>query len=291
MGIDADVFSVIVTYHPNTDAVQRSVDVLTDCEVGVVIVDNSESDSLIQLCGNVKVIALGENVGIAAAQNIGVKHAIDCGAKRIIFFDQDSSFDKCLVQGLIHNLSKDVPKIVAPVFFDENKGFEYPSIRVSPWGFRKKIYAAHFVKPCKVDIVISSGSATNIAAIEKLGKFNEDFFIDYVDTEWCLRARDVNVPIYVLPNLRMMHSIGDNSLRIWKWRVPIHNAVRRYYRVRNSFLLLRLPHVPKVLALREIFFSIIHQVIILLKYTRRSYLYIFFKALKDGVLGRTGKMR
>jgi rhamnosyltransferase len=43
--------------------------------------------------------------------------------------------------------------------------------------------------------IISSGSALSAAAYRKLGPFREDYFIEYIDIEYCLRAVSQNVPV------------------------------------------------------------------------------------------------
>src|SRR6202011_4319423 len=45
--------------------------------------------------------------------------------------------------------------------------------------------------------IISSGSAISAAAYRKLGAFREDYFIEYIDVEYSLRANSRNVPVYM----------------------------------------------------------------------------------------------
>lgn len=285
------VHAVIVTYQPDTHRLSEMTRVLCHSGIEVIVVDNSEPVFDLGLDDEVEVICMGKNQGIAAAQNAGIHHALAAQADAIVFFDQDSRIQPGLLEALLKPLDVAEPRIVAPVFFDEKYGFEYPAIRVNRWGWRTKVKPSGWDSPSPVDIVISSGSAANREAFECVGLMDESLFIDYVDTEWCLRARSLGVPIEVVPGARMLHSIGDNSLNLGVARVPVHSAFRRYYRVRNSMLLMGMPHVSKLMALREVLFAFIHQAIILLFIPgRRRYLHYFVKALKDGVRGRKGKM-
>lgn len=284
--------AVVVTYHPVVSRLDEMAQALKQAGVGMIVVDNSEPSVSLGLGDAALVVSLEENCGIAAAQNIGIRKALESGSEAIMFFDQDSLVSPELVTQLLQPLGTAEPQIVAPVFFDEKQGFEYPAVRVNRLGFRKKVYPAAWHRPEPVDIVISSGSAANRKAFEVVGLMNESLFIDYVDTEWCLRARYQGVPITVLPSARMLHSIGDNSLNFRVARVPVHGAYRRYYRVRNSLYLLGLPHVPKMLSIREIAFSFVHQAIIIAYISgRKQYLRYFFKALCDGLRGKMGKMK
>jgi rhamnosyltransferase len=95
-----------------------------------------------------------------------------------------------------------------------------------------------------------------------------------------LRAKRLGCKVYVSPNIKMFHEIGDNNLKFLNWRIPVHSAHRRYYRIRNSFLLLNFPYFPKLAALREISFNIIHQLVLLIFCKHRVEL---FKSLVFGV--------
>lgn len=283
---------VIVIYQPDRSRVEAMLKTAQQAGIRAIIVDNSETPVTLSPTHGATLLSMGENRGIAEAQNAGIRYALQDNSEALIFFDQDSRISVTLLHTLLEALAVPEPRIVAPVFFDEKKGFEYPAIRVGAWGFRTKVYPSSWPSPAPVDIVISSGSAANRAAMEQVGLMDESLFIDYVDTEWCLRARHQGLAIDVLPAARMWHSIGDNSLDLRIARVPVHSAQRRYYRVRNAVFLLRKPHVPKLLALREIVFAFIHQMIILLAMPgRRQYLYFFLKALGDALRGREGKIR
>ncbi|WP_305845641.1 hypothetical protein [Photobacterium kishitanii] len=100
--------------------------------------------------------------------------------------------------------------------------------------------------------------------IDNIGSMDESLFIDYVDTEWCLRAGKKGIKFFVCNNINMRHEIGSANIHFLKWRIPVHNPARRYYRIRNSFYLFKYPHVHNIIAFREVFFSIIHQLILIL---------------------------
>jgi len=88
----------------------------------------------------------------------------------------------------------------------------------------------------------------------------------------------------------MIHSIGDNSLNFFGFCVPVHSAVRRYYRVRTSFHLLRFKHVPNWLASREISFCFIHSLILIFtQKNKKEYLFSFFAGIRDGILNVRGE--
>jgi rhamnosyltransferase len=122
------------------------------------------------------------------------------------------------------------------------------------------------------------------------GLMDEDFFIDYVDLEWCLRCKAHAIPIYVKPDVMMTHSVGMRSVRLGPITTFIHSPARTYYKVRNPFLLLRKPSVRLPYALKEIASVVVHHTIQLIFFgQRRQYARAVLSGLRDGVLGRVGK--
>lgn len=80
---------------------------------------------------------------------------------------------------------------------------------------------------------------------------DESLFIDYVDTEWCLRAIAKGYKVYAATSAKMSHAIGDKAIKVLAWHVPVHSAFRRYYRLRNGLLLARMKHIPPLIKVRE----------------------------------------
>jgi rhamnosyltransferase len=94
----------------------------------------------------------------------------------------------------------------------------------------------------EVDTVITSGSLLSLTAFAHIGPFREDFFIDYVDTEYCVRARAKSYRIVKTRRPLMSHSIGKPTQHrlLWmkKW-TSNHSADRRYYIARNHTVMVR----------------------------------------------------
>ncbi|MGR5522466.1 rhamnosyltransferase [Vibrio sp. DNB22_12_1] len=282
------IYSIIVTYNPNLNNIEKLVRDLKRLDVVPLIIDNASSKRILLDC---EIIRLSENFGIAKAQNIGIHNAIELGADHIIFFDQDSSIsNENFIVELLSPIKKNLTKISAPIFIDEVRGFTYPIVNIDGNGGRTKYYPKSCDNPFYVNNVISSGTMVDVEVFGAVGLMKDELFIDYVDTEWCLRCASAGYRILVVPSAVMFHSIGDSSFSLLGFNVPKHSPLRRYYRIRNSFLLLRQKHIPKIMALREVTFSIIHQLILISvsKGERFDYFKFLFKGVKDGVVGKLG---
>jgi len=288
------ITAVVITYNPTINSLQKLIDNIRNQNIKLILVDNASSnknDWIPSLIANedLKIIELEDNMGIAFAQNEGILIATEQKSDYIIFFDQDSSIPDGFVRQLLDGSESAKQRggkiaAVGAIFVDSRYGFYYPIIKLSPNGRRKKINPSHHKDLFEASLIISSGTLVSSKAIEEIGMMNTSFFIDYVDTEWCLRAINKGYKIYAVPAARMEHAIGDASIKILKWRVPVHSAFRRYYRIRNSFYLWKLPHVPKLLSMREIAFSLIHQfILIAFCRDRIGYLKSLWTGVRDGI--------
>ena len=92
------------------------------------------------------------------------------------------------------------------------------------------------------DSIITSGSLVSLTAFETIGPFREEFFIDLVDTEYCLRARSKGYRVILSLKPTMCHSIGAPSAHtILGKNTGTSNqpAFRFYYMIRNHVVLAR----------------------------------------------------
>lgn len=284
--------AIIVTFNPNFNNLSNLVTQLERQNVKSIIVDNGSKNSDFSSIVNdnkIELILLNKNLGIATAQNKGIEKAIKLDAEEIIFFDQDSS----IPENYIENLYKDYKLLlendinvgaIGPRFIDDRYDFFYKTISVAKNGLRIKHDVSQIKEPLHSTLLISSGSMISVDTLNKVGLMRDNYFIDYVDTEWCLRAEALGYQNYISAKAVMRHTIGDNVINLKFFNVPVHSAFRRYYRVRNAFYMMREPHVPIMLAVREVFFSFIHQIILIsFEKDKSGYLKSYFSGLKDGI--------
>ena len=257
----------------------------------VILVDNTEAPYLDadKLPDGCSLITLGFNSGIAHAQNVGLTAALAAGAGIVLFFDQDSKIESGLLHSLVDSLNVGIPEIVSPLCVDDITNSAEPAERVNRYGFSTRVHYPEALKRYPVDVVISSGTAATREVFDIAGSFDEAFFIDYVDAEWCLRCRGKNIPIYVVPTAVMRHNIGSRHVRVGPLTVLVHSSTRCYYQIRNCFLLFRRSHVPPVWAFKQLMSVILSRTLLLFFVKPRSpYLKSYFFAVRDGLKGIGG---
>lgn len=284
---------IIVTYEPELNQLRHLVKNVQAAGFLPILVDNSEKNPLKKrlFLGEIQMVDMQGNAGIAAAQNAGITLAKKLGAEIIGFFDQDSQADAELIQKLLDHTKLYEDCVIAPVALEKDTFLEYPVQRLNKMGYPKDVYVKNAKRPQKVDLVISSGTMMPMKVIEKAGMFDEDFFIDFVDIEWCLRCKKAAVPIYVLPDALLYHKIGNETIDAGQMEITVHSPLRTYYKVRNSFLLLY-KKVNVIFAFRQILPALIHNLLLIFKVEKRKeYLKYYLLGIYHGICGVKGKYK
>lgn len=284
------ICAIIVAYNPVLTDLMQTIASLKRQLCDVVVVDNSPLEIMELKDAGIEYRWLKGNKGIALAQNVGIEYCVENGYENVIFFDQDSKIPDNFIENMLQFAMDNNALISAPVFYDEARGFEYAITHVKKNGLREKLYSHGRKETFTSSVVISSGSLVKTSLFDTVGMMDASLFIDYVDTEWCLRCFDQNHLVYINPNAVMIHSIGNSSFSVFGFCVPVHSAARRYYRVRNAFRLLRYSHVPKLLALREIIFCVVHSLILIFhEKDKKNYLKSFISGVWDGIRNVAGE--
>ena len=284
---------IIVTYEPALEHLSSLIKNVQTAGFLPILIDNSEKHPLKKgmFLGEIQMIFMEGNAGIAAAQNAGVLLAKKLGAELIGFFDQDSQADAELIQKLSDYTELYDGCVVAPLALEKDTLLEYPVQRLNNIGYPKDVYVKNAKRPQKVDLVISSGTMMSLQVLEKAGMFDEDFFIDFVDIEWCLRCKKAAVPIYVLPDAVLYHKIGNEVIDAGQMKITVHSPLRTYYKVRNSFLLLY-KKVNVIFAFRQILPAVIHNFLLIFQEeNKKEYLKYYLLGICHGVCGIKGKYK
>ncbi|MCL6528445.1 MAG: glycosyltransferase family 2 protein [Thermaceae bacterium] len=227
---------VIVTFNPNINTLQSLVISLLGQVRNIYIIDNSSDCKYnIEVPENVRIIRLVRNYGIAYAQNYGILISLSYYSDFILISDQDTIYPKNYVKDMISLFSIfDKTAGVSPVFVDSKSNVTFPSYYMTKYRF-KKFYPYNGIY--EVSQTISSGLIINSKYLPDIGLMNEDFFIDWVDTEWCWRAIKKGYKVLLNSNVKIYHNFGDRYLNLFNKNITIRNHIRHYYITRNAFYL------------------------------------------------------
>ena len=219
---------VIVTYHPDADFSQR-LEIAAAQFPATILVDNTgvASLELSSLKGkDVSLIHNHSNLGLGKALNQGCQAALELGFEWVVTLDQDSLLDDEFLQIMLQGWHQSEEK---PVIF----GCNYFS--VSRDAYKIKPGQKTATRPLKT--VITSGSLMHLGSWSSLGQFREDFFIDAIDHEFCLRVRGAGYGVRINCRPSMQHTIGEEpTYSSWLKRLApfSHSSRRKYTSARNS---------------------------------------------------------
>lgn len=233
--------AVVVTYEIGSkifDCVGSVIDQVDE----IVIVDNGSGSSTVaalrnlELRSGVKIIYNPDNLGIACALNQGIEYAIEHGYRWILTLDHDSEATpgmvKKLLQGFLE-LGDRVGIVAARPFDRDTRRFVGIDLdQKEPYAFAKMP-------------VISSGNLIDVGVFERIGFFNENLFVYYVDNEFCLRLLRNGLQIAVCCDAILLHSEGHKTPKrfLWKWVLYDQTSAKaKYYIARNGiFMVLKYP--------------------------------------------------
>lgn len=223
--------AVVILYNPQ-NTINEILSSYIHCVDMIYVVDNSEelnenfSKSIDE--SKCKYVFNGGNLGIAKALNVGCQMAIKDGFKWVLTMDQDSDF-----------LSFDKEEIASVITANANSeiALYYPTYIIGDTTYDKFL-----VENNEPIVVMTSGNIINLDVYRSVKGFEEKLFIDYVDTDYCLKLKEFGCKISHLSGLRLQHALGNSryvKFLFLNALVTNHSYIRRYYITRNRFYVMK----------------------------------------------------
>lgn len=229
---------------------------ISNFELTVLIIDNGSTEELV--LGDIpsenmdlKLIREEKNLGFSGGHNVGIKYAITRNADYLLILNNDTYVDKDFLAELLKAAEKDnsigilVPKIYfAPGFeFHKDRYSQKERGKVFWYGGGKMDWANVIGHHRGVDEVdkgqYDKAEETEIATgccmlikkevFEKVGLFDDKYFLYYEDGDLSIRAKSKGFKIMYVPNSIIWHknagSAGGSG-----------SALQDYYITRNRLL-------------------------------------------------------
>jgi len=250
------IVAVLVTYQPDLELLEQALAALLGQVDGLVLVDNGSDHTKQQAVADllrgvdrdachIQSLIQPKNGGLGQAHNSGIALARDIlQADFILLCDQDSLAAPDMVAHLHAALQGCLDTGGHPAAVGANFA--------EPMRARADILPGGSGDVVECDAVIASGALIPVAALEAIGGFDAELFVDFVDTEWCFRARAAGWGCFVARAARMTHRIGHPGPRVLGRRMALHSPERMYYQLRNLLLLMRRPAVPRGWLFRQV---------------------------------------
>lgn len=278
-----ELAGVVVLYHPNEEVIENIKSYICDLNI-LYIIDNTEAPNTIfkekldqvLSCVNNKYIyiAWNDNKGVSYALNRALEYCKK--DKYLLTMDQDSRFPK----GMLIKYKKNIEKLRCDriaMYTVNYTGLNAEEKSLSPY---------------EVKLAITSGSILNVTIAKQLESFDENLFIDEVDSEFCYRAQKNGYKVIVFPDIIMHHQVGNPNKHKILWRtynVFNHSPIRKYYILRNRlYVMKKYPDRIGFLTIETI--KMIIKVLLAEKEKKKNFKYMYWgitDALKN-VMGKFG---
>lgn len=238
----------VVLYRPNAEVLARLLECVSAEERAIFIFCNGpitpEIETRLASVPNIRIMRSATNIGLGAGLNELVHMAREAGFSYLQLYDQDSTptqGDAARLLALYRELDGHplpvavvAPRLVPPE--DES----YLQIRYEPHPNARRLMQG------SVKFAPSSGSIISMAALERIGLFRADFFIDSIDVEWCMRAWHNGFACIVADHITMTHRWGRRQAadRRAGLQILLQDPLRNFYYIRNTLHCVFLNHYP-----------------------------------------------
>lgn len=272
-----NICAILVTYQPDVGFPDRLARLSRQFPC-VFVIDNASNNLHVEQSDRIRILRNGRNDGVAAALNTGLKCAEEAGYAWAVTFDQDSE----PVENFINTM---LASVKAMGTYRLLLGANYVDVHRQRLAQRGDSQRAG---PMRRMTLITSGMLLPVAFARAIGGFREDFFIDSVDHEFCLRASDRDAGLFVTREPLMRHSIGGapaNGIRWARALSSAHSPMRKYFIARNALWTVRL-HMRRhpLWALRQLVrISAEAAGIALFETDRSAKIAALLRGIKDGV--------
>ncbi len=239
-----DKIAVIIIHYGEADATNNCIASIKGLDNGdkIIVVDNSgnyffEKEDLI-------VLKQKKNLGFGGGVNAGLEFAIGKGYENFVVSNNDIVFADNFFTYLKNEiLSKSTfqNKIISPkINYLTNKNLiwfnggyiDYVCMEGKHFDFNKDENEIAKSKQSETDFFTGAVFVISSGVFNKIGKFNEAFFLYYEDLDYSLRAKEKGVKIIHNPDLLAFHSVSLNTQS--KKRFTNFADKIYYHRIKNK---------------------------------------------------------
>lgn len=255
----------------------------------MIVVDNGSSDDSVARIGSAFPEAIllhnERNMGFAAGANRGIAHALGLGAEYVFLINNDTTFAPDALVRLLAKMAPDIGIVVPAIFYAAAPelpwslgGRRHPLTLEKSGDTPAALAQARAAGSLDRDYVAGCGILLSRQMLERVGLFDERFFMYYEDMDFSLRVRRAGYRIVLAPDARMWHKVSISS-------GGSDSPNERYWMARSSVIFFR-KHVRGlrwcvVAPYRSL--SAIKTVLRLLARGRRPSALAYLRGLRDGL--------
>jgi GT2 family glycosyltransferase len=233
--------AVVILNYKVADLVLKCVDSVKNSsyqEKLIIVVDNNSNDHLadkLQLSKELIFIQSKENSGYTGGNNLGIKEALKQKADYILVLNPDTEVEKDTIKILVEKAEKLEVGILCPkIYFSDSKTIwfaggimDYANVLGSNRGVDEED-TGQFDKDEEMDLVTGACMLVRAEVFEKIGLFDENYFLYYEDTDFCFRAKKAGFKIMYIHNAIVYHKNAQTT--------KLGSPLQDYFITRNRML-------------------------------------------------------
>jgi GT2 family glycosyltransferase len=246
-----DISFLIVTYN-NEKTIERCIKSLLKVlpkDSEIIVFDNASADQTLNKLKNIgnriNLIESKNNLGYGKGNNLAAKSA---KCEYIFILNPDTEIKAVDFHKIIEFYESD-PKIglIAPRLMLLT-GKVQASVKKMPsvWGaFKEYIlgikysYSEYYpsgVTPIEVEAAYGAALLIKKSLFEKVGGFDEKYFLYYEDIDLCRKLKKIGKKIFYFPNVEIIHLVGGSKSNQNRYNLNYDSALK-YHGFVNTFLL------------------------------------------------------
>lgn len=209
----------------------------------VIVIDNGSSDSScrqsIKHFPQVTVLQNSLNLGLAAANNAGIRRALSNRAEFGLLLNNDTEVEPSILKNFVQAAARHPGAGIfgAKIYYDQDRNRIWSAIprwdpqtaQFSHEGMDRLDDGKSYTD--EVPLAYANGCALffRMGVVERIGYFDERFFVYYEEIDWCFRARKAGYEIVFVPSAVLWHKVSRSHF-------GKKSLVVEYLEGRNQFL-------------------------------------------------------
>jgi len=217
------VVVVILNYKAKDEALKciQSVKKSDYQNVDILVIDNNSQDGLGEvLVGSkeVEYIQTGDNLGYTGGNNIGIKKAIEKGADYIFILNADAELERTAISNLVEVAESKDAGIVGPkILFNDKQTIWYAGGKLDlanviggHRGVDEKDHGQYEMIE-ETENVTGGAMFVGREVFEKIGFFDDKYFLYYEDSDFCFRAKKEGFKLFYAPKAIVYHENAKST--------------------------------------------------------------------------------
>lgn len=198
----------------------------------IILVDNNSAETIeLEAKGAITGLVFVKNpsnVGMGAGNNVGIRRA---SGRYVLVLNPDTEVEPSAIRAMVAYLQEHAdtglvgPKLIYPDGTPQESCYRYPNlvlplVRRTFLGSFAKDYLDYYLlknldltKPQAVDWIMGSCLLIRREVLDRVGLFDERFFMYFEDTDLCRRINNAGFKVVYLPSALVIHHHGRASAK------------------------------------------------------------------------------